>query len=343
VGSPSGPEPVAKQTACRLSTSGRWRWVLAATALAGSAMGVWLWPASDRDRGLEAAGRGDFETAEPFLRSARDRNPDDLAVIRALATGYGNAERGDEAAAEFARWTDLRPDDPEPVAATFRLWLRLRHFDRAAEAARRWLRLGHVEPEAFPQIVAVFMLVGGPREAADAARIGLAVDPRSARLRFQLAEALRAIGVTSEARGELDRLTREAPEFPEGWRLRGVMAAEADDPSAAIGFLERALGFRPADLEARYALGLALRRCGREDDARRELDRFEKTRLAVDLAEISSAQPEQVDLAVRTAASFFDAGLNREGHEYLRRALDRDPNNAAALRLRDAHQSTLPR
>jgi Flp pilus assembly protein TadD len=304
---------------------------------------ICLWPASDRDRGLEAARRNDFETAEPLLRRARDRHPDDPEVVQALALGYVRADRRDDAGTELARWADLRPDDPEPVAASFRVWLRSRHFDRAADAARRWLRVGHVEPEAYPQIVAAFMLVGEPREAADAARAGLAVDPRSARLRFQLAEALRTTGQTAEARAELDRLTREAPEFPDAWRLRGIMAADADDPAAAVRFLERALALHPPDLEARYALGLALRRCGREDDARRELDRFEKIRLAADLAAISSAQPDQVDLAVRTAAAFFEAGLNREGQEHLRRALDRDPTNAEALRLRDAHGSTLPR
>jgi Flp pilus assembly protein TadD len=311
--------------------------------LVGVVAVVGLWPVSDRDRGLEAARSGDFDAAEPLLRRARDRRPDDVDVVRALATGYDRANRTAEAADELAHWTQLRPDDPQPVAATFRLWLRMRHFDRAAEAARIWLRVGEVDPEAYPQIVAVFMLVGETREAIASARAGLAVEPQNVRLRFQLAEALHASGQTGDARDILDRLTRDAPEFPDAWRLRGVLAAEADDSAAAVRLLERAVALRPTDLEARYALALALRRCGREDGARRELDRFEKTRLALDLADFSSSQPDRAEVAVRTAAAFYEAGLDREGDEFLRRALDRDPNNSEARRLRDARRTSLPR
>jgi len=339
----SSPDPATNHTANRLPFLGQWRWLLVLVALTVAAVAVWLWPASDRGRGLDAARNGDFETAEPMLRRARERHPDDLEVVQALATGYDRANRSDEAEAELARWAELRPDDPKPLAASFRLWLRTRYFDRAAEAARRMLCMGKIEPELYPQVVAVFMLVGEAREAADAARAGIAVAPQSVRLRFQLAEALRAGGQTGEARGILECLTQEALEFPDAWRLRGVIAAEDDDPAAAITLLERALALRPADLEARYALGVALRRCDREDDARRELDRFEKTRLALDLANFSSNQPDRAELAVRTAAAFFEAGLDQNGHEFVHRALERDPNNAEARRLRDAHKATLPR
>lgn len=70
---------------------------------------------------------------------------------------------------------------------------------------------------------------------------------------------------------------------------------------------------------------------------------FEKVRLARDLADLSVGNPERVDLALRAAAALFDAGLDRDGHEFVRRVLDRDPTNAEAVRLRDAHRATQPR
>jgi tetratricopeptide (TPR) repeat protein len=314
-------------------------------ALAGAILLYWRATAHDRDRqqALEAARSGDFAAVEPVLRAAREAHPDDLEVVKSLAVGYDGANRGEEAAAEFARWSELSPDDTEPVAATFRLWERLRHFERAADAADRLLRFPAVQPGLYPHVVAVYMLAGRLRAAEDAARAGIAAAPENVRLRLQLAEALHAQGRSEAAAELLERLTREAPAFAEGWRVRGVVAGDRDDPAAAIPFLERALTLQPADLTARYALGLALRRCGREDDARRELDRFEKARRALDLADMSATSPDRIDLGLRTAAALFEAGLDRDGHEFLRRVLDRDPTNAEARRLREAHRDTTPR
>ncbi len=53
--------------------------------------------------------------------------------------------------------------------------------------------------------------------------------------------------------------------------------------------------------------------------------------------------PDRLDLAARAAAALFDAGLDRDGHAFVRRVLDRDPTNAEALRLREAHRATRPR
>jgi Flp pilus assembly protein TadD len=329
----------------RRSRFGRWGLLLAGLAVAGAVVLAWRLSAGgrDRDQGLEAARAGDFATAEPLLRRAREARPDDLEVIRALAAGYDRANRADEAAAEYAHWSDLRPDEPEPVVATFRLWERLRFFDKAADAGARLLRFPALDRELYPHIVAVFMLVGRVREAAEAARAGLAVVPENPRLRHQLAEALHAQGQSGEARDVLEKLTRDAPDFTDGWSLRGTVAADTGDPAGAIPSLERALALDPANLGARYALGLALRRCGREDDARRELARFEKVRLAHDLADASVGNPERFDLALRAAVALFDAGLDRDGHAFVRRVLDRDPTSAEALRLREAHRATQPR
>lgn len=322
-----------------------WKLILAGLALTTVVGLGWRLTAGDRDRerGLAAARAGDFATAEPPLRRARETRPDDLDLIRALAAGYDRADRGDEAAAEYAHWADLRPDEAEPVVATFRMWERLRFFDRAADAGVRLLRFPALDRDLYPHVVAVFMLVGRVGEAAEAARAGLAVAPENPRLRHQLAEALHAQGQNGEARDVLERLTREVPDFADGWALRGTVAADTGDPTGAIPLLERALVLEPSNLGARYTLGLALRRCGREDDARRELARFEKVRLANDLADLSVGNPERVDLALRAAAALFDAGLDRDGHAFVRRVLARDATNAEAIRLREAHRATQPR
>jgi Flp pilus assembly protein TadD len=319
--------------------------LLAGLAVVGAIVLCWLLSSGSRDReqGLEIARAGDYAAAEPLLRRAREGRPNDLDLIQALATGYDRADRGDEAAAEYARWSELRPDDPEPAVACFRMWERLRFFDKAADAGAHLLRFRALDGELYPHVVAVFMIVGRDGEAVDAARSGLVVAPQSPRLRHQLAEALHTQGQSREARDILEKLTREVPDFADGWSLRGTVVADTGDPAAAIPLLERALALQPGDLGARYALGLALRRCGREDDARRELARFEKVRLARDLADVSTGNPERTDLALRAAAALFDAGLDRDGHAFVGKVLDRDPTNAEARRLQEAHRANLPR
>ena len=341
----NSPRPAPSPAPTRGSRFGLRQLFLLGLAIVGVVGIYWRLssPDAERQQALKAAASGDFATAEPLLRRARDARPDDLELIKALAIGYAQADRVDEAEAEFTRWSELRPEDVTPVAAHFHMCVRVRQNDRAVPVAEHLLRFQTIDPELYPPIVAVYMIAGRVRDAMEAVRAGLAVKPGDVRLRLQLAEVLHVQGQSKDALDVLQLLTRDAPDLPDGWRLRGLVTAELDDPAAAIAFLERALTLKPADLAARYGLGLALRRCGRESDARRELDRFEKARVALDLANSSWNDPERLDLGIRAAAAMFEAGLDLDGHKFVRQVLVRDPNNAEALRLREAHRATLPR
>src|SRR5438270_918802 len=85
------------------------RWLKPAVGLGvASAVGVavlWWGTSSGRDRsdGLRAARDGDFARAEPLLKQALDRNPDDAEAAEALARGYLAAD-DPHAAAYLSRW-----------------------------------------------------------------------------------------------------------------------------------------------------------------------------------------------------------------------------------------------
>jgi tetratricopeptide (TPR) repeat protein len=325
----------------RARSRGR-RWaILAAVVVALGVAATLGWRTYERgevrDRGLELAKQDNFTAAEPLLKQAVEHDPDDVDVIRALALGYTRQARVPEAIAALDRWQALRPDEQEPVATRFRLRIRQRLYDDAVSDAKQLLAFTTADPDVFPYMADVFRRAGRPADTEAAARAGLRVRPNDSGLRFQLAETLHAQGRLPAARDQLDELTRDDPRFEPGWRLRGIVTADGGDPAAALPLLEKAMTLDPTDTAARYHLGLALGRLGRTDDARRELDKYDKTRTALDLAGESYNEPDNLDLAVRAAAAQFSAGLDARGNELLNRVLSQDPKHPGALKLRAEH------
>src|SRR5207248_9167040 len=68
----------------------------------------------ERAEGLAAARLGRFRDAEPSLRHALERDPEDVEVIQTLARGLLGTGRYAEAELPLGRWCILRPDDAKP-------------------------------------------------------------------------------------------------------------------------------------------------------------------------------------------------------------------------------------
>jgi tetratricopeptide (TPR) repeat protein len=68
------------------------------------------------------------------------------------------------------------------------------------------------------------------------------------------------------------------PRDAEAHAAIGRLYLDAGSHAEAIGALRRALDLQPTLHDARYALALALKRIGREDEAAREMELFERAR-----------------------------------------------------------------
>jgi tetratricopeptide (TPR) repeat protein len=243
---------------------------------------------AERAEALRAAQQGHFREAEPILRLARERNPDDLDVVKALALGYLGTEQLAPAEAELSRWCLLRPDDAPP----FKQRMDVRHRRaQAAQAAADQQRLMQealadgrraleIDPEdgAVAQEVVWLMTQVGQLEEADAlCRRCLRRQPGDPWLTYLLAKIAHGRGAGAEARTLLDGLLRQQPQFARGLLLRAELHNEAGEPEKAIPLLRQVLSLdRSQQKEARYHLSLALARTGQTEEAERVMAELQK-------------------------------------------------------------------
>jgi tetratricopeptide (TPR) repeat protein len=204
---------------------------------------------SDERSELAAAGRlaqaGRHVEAERALRAIVTARPQSAVAHWWLGRVYENLNRIADARREYEMVV--------PVALTGRATLyaaigRLSHtagdFVRATEAFEQRLRLAPKDPLAHRDLA--WMHLEQDRTEAALAEFGavVAIDPRDA-----------------EAHAAIGRIHLDAGRHAE-----------------AILALRRALDLRPTLHGARYALGLALRRTGRENEAAQEMELFERAR-----------------------------------------------------------------
>jgi tetratricopeptide (TPR) repeat protein len=286
---------------------------------------------------------GSFHDAEPGLRRALERYPDDLDVLKALGLGLAGSDRLAGAEPYLDRWCSLRPDDAEPYKQ--RMDLRHRRARQAAHAAdrqqlmedavadgRRALELDPRGDDLAPEVVWLLTEVGRFDEADQLCRRCLRRQPDDPWLTYLLARIDHARGASAEARALLDALRERQPGFARALLLRAVLHNEDGEPDKAIPLLRQVLALDPTyGREAHYQLSLALARLGRADEARRAMAEVEKDNLATVLA--SANNRDTVGIKLQQAGVLLTTGGEDEACRLLTALLDQDPGCAAAHAL----------
>jgi tetratricopeptide (TPR) repeat protein len=204
---------------------------------------------SDERSELAAAGRlarqGRHVEAERTLRAIVTARPESAVAHWWLGRVYENLNRIADACQEYERLV--------AVALTGRATLyaaigRLAHFEgnfaRATEAFEERLRLTPDDPVAHKDLAWIYLDHDRTEAALKELGLVIALDPRD-----------------FEAHAAIGRIHLDA-----GLHAEAILA------------LRRALDLRPALHEARYALALALQQTGREAEAAREMELFERAR-----------------------------------------------------------------
>lgn len=152
--------------------------------------------------------------AVEVLQARFDDSPSAANEI-ALAQGLGEAGRWPEASEHFEKVLKGRPNDPEALLG---YGVSLLESERLAEAVAPLSRLLDAHPAyhdyaAYPELGAAYEKLGQPDEAVELFR---ALYRQSPRLRHAvwLAEALLAIGETSEAKELLETALRRSHDGP---------------------------------------------------------------------------------------------------------------------------------
>jgi tetratricopeptide (TPR) repeat protein len=319
---------------------------VAAAVLAVAAVAVvgWRWQQAGarRDEGLQLAKAGKFADAEPLLRGAFERDPNDIEVVAALAEGTWKA--GDPDAEELlTRWCELRPQEAKP----FRMRMDLRHrtakgkwstadrlkiYEQATADGERVLELEPGNDDVRLEVAWLLIQVGRYEDGERACRLLLARNPDDPGLLYLLAKSLHPQGKRAEAEAVLDPVVRTYPDYGDALLLRGILYREADQPDKAVPLLQHARELAsPPPKDCLYQLGLALAAAGREDEARKVM--AELDRRTLEEAITKDHVPETPAMRVQLAEAMLGAGQFDEAKAKLDAVLAEIPDFAPAHRV----------
>jgi len=185
--------------------------------------------------------------------------------------------------------------------------------------------------------------------------------------RFALGEMLLDADDLPGAQAELEAAIRLAPSAPDCHAALAEVMIRKQEYARAVELCQRALALDPASKRARYALGLAYRGLGRNEEAEAELTRGQNSvrrtlsdelsprlesfqvsyslrfnrAMALDLKgnkegavaifeDLLRTHPNDVDLLNNLAAAYTDLGRTNEAYPLLERSRDLEPNEFAS-------------
>ena len=269
-----------------------------------------------------------------------------------LAHAYASSGDGQNALKEYARASDLLPDDTAAQVKAGNFMLLAGRFEDAQGVAKRMQgrNANNVEAqillanslagmkdldgavEAFETAVTMdpkrsatyselgsVRLIGGQKDAAEAAfRKAIEIDANSANAHLSLANFFWATGNLPEAERGMRRALQIEPNNLVGNRAMSMYYMLINTPEAAEPHLTIVAGVSP-NIDAKYFLAEYYLRLGRTDAAR-----------AV-LTPLLAAKASFAGASVRLARVEVVAKKNAEAHRVLEAVLAREPKNAEAL------------
>ena len=222
--------------------------------------------------------RGEYRDAIASLRLAAAAATDERSALAAAAR---LAQDGRHVEAERAL-RSIVAARPESAVAHWWLGRVYENLNRIADARKEYET---VVPFALTGQATLYAAIGRLSHtegdfarANDAFEQRLRLMPNDPVAHKDLAWLLIEQDRTEAAFNELITVVALEPRDAEAHAAIGRLHLDAGRHADAIGALRRALDLQPTLHDARYALALALKRTGREDEAAREMEMFERAR-----------------------------------------------------------------
>jgi tetratricopeptide (TPR) repeat protein len=157
-------------------------------------------------------------------------------------------------------------------------------------------------------------------EAVEAMRLAANLEPNNGQILHDLGVSCLAAGLPREAVAAFRRAIHVKPNFSQAfWRL-GV-ALQQSDPIAAIAALRKATELQPRLPDAQFRLGMLLEEQGRRREA------------GVRYRQVLTGGPDPRLRRLAEARALMIEGRDGEAEKKLRRAVEIEPNDGAALAL----------
>lgn len=299
----------------------------------------------EREQILAKAQSGQLGSTEPALSAMLvDPRGDTTDICEAFVVGYIRNYRLPQAEQLLAAWLADSPQQPRALLLRAKMQIDLQNWNAAEGDLRRVLSSVPEHAEAADILAGVLL----KQKQAEAALKVLPIAIKDSRTRLSARlreiECHRIKGEGNVARNLLTSILNEFPDNVQALLELGTIDSDVGKFELAVVPLKRAQVLAPNSPEVRYALAIALRGSGHEDEAKEHFDFVIRAREAVaevmNLRSTVEQRPRDAELRYRIGKTLLDYGQEARGVVWLQSALD--VNSAlipAHERLADYYES----
>jgi Flp pilus assembly protein TadD len=289
----------------------------------------------EREQWLTQAQSGQLRQVEARLpQLLTDPRDDGAEICEAFVNGYFLNHRMSEVVRLLDAWVADFPKDPEPLLIRGKIRIEQQFLKQAEADLQAASTLAPSSVAITLELANLLILERQVDSALEHFHKLVIAHPAELRSRIGEAKCLRLLNRFPEARSAVQKVLELDPSNREGLVELGLVQVELEDYQDATATLQQALVINPRSLVVRQALARACRATGDMVHAREHAEY---------VAEAQAALAKADQLASRVGQRPHDAGIRYEiGHIYLRyavpergvqwlrSALDCDPNHQAA-------------
>jgi len=238
-----------------------------------------IWAQSNSEaatEGLRLFAQGRYEHAAPLLEKASVAVPDQPELARALGLCYLRLQNGDGARSAFARLFGVPPDSAKAHLLAAKMMIREELEPMAEPELREALRMEPDLPETHFLLGELFIHRGDIDSAMAELLKEISINPAFAMAHYRLGDALTRKEQWHQAVAPLQRAVWLNPDFSSPYILLGKTYHRLGRLNFAEGMLKKALSMDPNNAGAHYLLASVYREMGKQEDARQELQTFNR-------------------------------------------------------------------
>lgn len=288
-----------------------------------------------REQWLAQAQAGQLKESVPHMSELLINPGDDgPEICEAFANGFFLMYRLNEAFAILDAWEKDYPRDAQPHVFRAAVSSNAENWTAAAKHLRAAIELAPNRTDVRIELAKTFLNLQQVDEAAELLEYLRRTQPSHPEVLATWAQVLIERGRPQEACLALDQVLQIDAKHVLAMRILGEIRSSTGQVTEAIKLLEEAVAIKGSDRHVRYALGTALKKAGREDEARQHFEFVAKstevnTRIEQLVAKVC-ADNGDVDSRFEIAQLLQETGQQRERLLWLRSIVAIVPDHYAA-------------
>ncbi len=288
-----------------------------------------------REEWLAMAQAGQMKEARPHLSELLINPGDDgPEICEAYVNGYFLTYQLADAFQILDVWEKDYPSDAQPQVFRGTFSSKMNSWGAAATQFRKAFELAPNRIDIQIHLAAILLVTREMDEAAKLLEQAQRSQPDNPEVLLGWAQVLLERGEDDQARTALERILRSDPNNVEALRILGEIHSSAEHYLEALQVLEKAVAIKSNDTKARYALGAALQRVGRTDEAQQQFEFVTKYNEVGQRLQklLGKVRDDDKDVASRfeIAELIRESGEPRERLLWLRSIVELEPKHKAA-------------